>query len=103
CRGGFGGADGLLRGLDRLCAHYGSTVRRLAQSVRQRRSAEFEVGSPRLVLAAAVSDADHLLRLGTRRNQPTAIRSGRGGVRVGLRLRGRQWLDTLHEHVGGAM
>ena len=38
-------------------------------------------GTVRLVLAAAVPDVRRLLRLGAGRDQPAAVRSGRGGIR----------------------
>src|SRR3982750_826514 len=40
----------------------------------------------RLVLAAAVADVRGVLRLGAGRDQPPAVRSGRGGVRTRRRL-----------------
>ena len=43
-RATLGGADGVLRSLDRLCDHYSSALRRLAQSFRHCRSAEFAMG-----------------------------------------------------------
>jgi hypothetical protein len=52
-RDALGGADGLLRGLDRLRHHHRPIVRRLAQPHRYRRGAEHFVGAHRLVLAAA--------------------------------------------------
>ena len=50
-----------------------------------------------LVLAAAVSDVHHLFRLGTGRDQPAAVRSGRGRIRTRCRLHGRIRLDALHD------
>ena len=47
------------------------------------------LGHVRLVLAAAVPDVRHLLRLGAGRDQPAAVRPGRGGIRAGRRLHGR--------------
>ena len=60
----LGGADGVLRSLDRLRHHHRAALRRLAQSHRYRRGAEQQVGTLRLVLAAAVPDGGDLFRLG---------------------------------------
>ena len=48
----------------------------------------------RLVLAAAVPDVRDLLRLGAGRDQPAAVRSGRGGIRTRRRLHGRIFGST---------
>ena len=65
-------------------------LRRLAQSDRHRRGAGHAGwGLLRLVLAAAVPDVRDLLHLGAGRDQPAAVRSGRGGIRTGRRLHGR--------------
>ena len=50
----LGRADGVLRGLHRLCLHHRAAVRRLAQSQRHRRGAEQPLGTAWLVLAAAL-------------------------------------------------
>ena len=55
------------------------------------------LGPAALVLAAAVPDAGGLLRLGAGRDQPAAVRSGRGGIGTGRRLHGRIRLDALHD------
>ena len=55
----------------------------------------------RLVLAAAVPDVRRLLHLGAGRDQPAAVRPGRGGIRARRRLHGRIRLDALHAvHAG---
>ena len=80
-RAALGRADGVLRGLDRLRDHHGAALRRLAAPDRHRRGAEHQLGPVRLVLAAAVPDVHHLLHLGAGRDQPPAVRSGRGRSR----------------------
>ena len=67
------------------------------QPHRHRRSAEHALGPARLVLAAAVPDVHRVLRLGAGRDQPAAVRSGRGRVRAGRRLHGRIRLDPVHD------
>ena len=62
-----------------------------------RRGAEQPLGLARLVLAAAVADVRDLLRLGAGRDQPAAVRSGRGGIGAGRRLHGRIRLDAVHD------
>ena len=54
-------------------------------------------GLVRLVLAAAVPDDGDLFHLGARRDQPAAVRSGRGGIRTRRRLHGRIRLHALHD------
>ena len=57
--------------------------------------AEQRLGFPRLVLAAAAADVRDLLRLGAGRDQPAAVRPGRGGIRAGRRLHGGIRLDAV--------
>ena len=73
----LGRADGVLRGLDRLRHHHRAAVRRLAQSVGDRRGAGRQIRHVQLVLAAAVADVRGLLHLGAGGDQPAAVRSGR--------------------------
>ena len=87
-RAPLGRADGLLRGLDRLRDHHGAAVCGLAQPHRHRRGAGQPLGPVRLVLAVAVPDVRRVLRLGARRDQPAAVRPGRGRIRARGRLRG---------------
>ena len=84
-----GGADGVLRSLDRLRHRHRAAVRGLAELERHRARAGHAVRPVRLVLAAAAADVRHLLRLGARRDQPPAVRSGRGGVGAGRGIHGR--------------
>ena len=79
----LGGADGVLRGLDRLRADHRAAVRGLAQP---------HAGGDRavrlvleLVLAAAAADVRDLLRLGAGRDQPHAVRPADVGSRAGRR------------------
>ena len=51
---------------------------------------------PRLALAGPPADVRDLLHLGAGRDQPAALRSGRGGIRTGRRLHGRIFLVALH-------
>ena len=96
-RAALGGADGVLRGLDRLRHHHGAAVRRLAQpDAPSSQAQDTPVGPARLVLAAAVPDVRHLLHLGAGRDQPAAVRPGRGGIGARRRLHGRIRLDALH-------
>ena len=50
---------------------------------------------PRLALAVAVPDVHHLLHLGAGRDEPPALRPGRGGVGARRRLHGRVFLDAV--------
>ena len=93
----LGGADGVLRGLDRLRHHHRAALRRLVEALGDRRGAGHPLRHVRLVLAAAVADVRHVLRLGAGRDQPPAVRSGRGGVRAGRGLHGRIRLVALHD------
>jgi hypothetical protein len=80
-RASFRRANGVLRGLDRLCDHHGALGRGLAQSDRDRQCAEGRDRHParigelaaRLELAAAVADVHCLLHLGAGGNQPPAL------------------------------
>ena len=74
-----------------------AALRRLAQAFRHRRRAGHPLRHVRLVLAAAVADVRGLLRLGAGRDQPAAVRPGRGGVRARRRLHGRIRLVALHD------
>ena len=68
-RAALGGADGVLRGLDRLCPGHRAAVRRLAEPQRHRRGA-----APYLVRGPAVADVRDLLHLRAW-PRPTAPRS----------------------------
>ena len=70
-RAALGGADGVLRGLDRLRHHHRAALRRLAEphATSSRRRTR-RCGLSRLVLAAAVPDVRDLLHLGAGRDQP---------------------------------
>ena len=100
-RAALGGADGLLRGLDRLRHHHRAALGRLAQSHGRRRGAEYAVGTARLVLAAAPADVRDLLRLGASGDQPAPVRPGRGGIGACRRLHGRVRLLALHDAAVG--
>ncbi len=52
-------------------------------------------GLLQLVLAAAVPDVRDLLHLGAGGDQPSAVRSGGGGIRAGRGLRGGIFLDAV--------
>ncbi len=60
----LGGADGVLRSLDRLRHHHRAALRRFAQPQRHRQGAGHQIGPVRLVLAAPVPDVRDLFRLG---------------------------------------
>jgi NADH-quinone oxidoreductase subunit H len=76
-RAALGGADGVLRSLDRLRHHHRAAVRRLAQPVGYRLAQQDGLGTrsacptpARLALAAAVPMFVDLLHLGAGRDQP---------------------------------
>src|SRR5690349_23209112 len=69
---------------------------------RDRRGAGYQMGAARLVLAAALSDVHHLLHLGARRDEPAAVRPGRG--RVGARRdRKSTRLNSSHVEISYAV
>ena len=83
-RAALGRADGVLRGLDRLRHHHGAALRGSLNLIgiveaQRRRLAPDRLPwlTAQLVLAAAVPDVRHLLRLGAGGNQPPALRPGR--------------------------
>ena len=101
----LGGANGVVRSLDRICDHYRAALRRLAEPLGHRRGTARSwpcdadrsavVDGVELVLAAATADVPDFLRLRTRRDQPPAVRSGRSGIRTGRRL---SWSNTARRH-----
>ncbi len=104
-RAALGGADGVLRSLDRLRHHHGAALRRLAESVGGGRGAEAArlrqpdrpaaADHPELVRLAAVPDVRGVLRLGAGGDQPSAVRPGRSRIRTGRGLHGRIRLDAV--------
>jgi NADH-quinone oxidoreductase subunit H len=84
-----------LRSLHRLRHHHRPAMCGIAQSVRDRRRAGRQLGNVELVLAAAVPDVRDLLHLGTRGNQPAALRPGGGRIRAGRGLRGGIFGDAV--------
>ena len=89
-RAALGGADGVLRSLDRLRHHHRAALRRLAQPHGHRaRRRDGRCGMLSWYLAAAAADVRRLLRLGAGGDQPAAVRSGGGGIRARRRLHGR--------------
>ena len=85
----LGGADGVLRSVDRLRHRHRGDVRRLAQPLGHRARAGYAVRPPRLVLAAAAADVHHFLRLRARRDEQAAVRFDRSGIGARRRLFGR--------------
>ena len=88
------GADGVLRGLDRLRDHHGAALRRLAEPERHRAGA----AGRRLLLVRdrpAAADVRHLLHLGAGRDQPLAVRPAGRRVGAGRRLLRRILVDDL--------
>ena len=92
-RAALGGADGVLRGLDRLRADHRAALRRLAQPLQGRARPVRLVLE--LVLAAAAADVRDLLRLGAGRDQPHAVRPADVGSRAGGGLPHRILGDDL--------
>ena len=91
----LGGADGVLRGLDRLRHDHRAAVRRLAQPVADRRGAGGPLWHVQLVRLPAAADGGDLLRL-RRWPRPTApVRSAGSGGGAGRRLQRRILVDDL--------
>src|SRR6476659_5046272 len=97
CGAALGGADGLLRGLDRLRHHHRAALRRITESYRYRCSAGRKIRPIQLVLVAAVSDVRGVFHLGSGRDEQTAVRSCGGGIGTRRRIHGRVRLDALHD------
>ena len=89
-RAALGGADGVVRGLDRLCAGHRAAVRRVAEPERHRAGA-----TPRLVCDPAAADGGDLLHLRPGRDQPRAVRPAGRRIGAGRRLFRRIFGDDL--------
>ena len=90
-----GGADDLLRGLDRPDHHRRHHLDRLDELQPDRAGAGYRLGPAQLVLAAALPDAVPVLHLGAGRDQPPALRPARGGVGTRGGLSGGIFLDAV--------
>ncbi len=91
----LGGADDLLRGVDRADHRRRDHLDRKPELRRDRAGAEDRLGPVRLVLAAASADGGAVLHLGAGGDQPAAVRSAGGGVGTRRGLPGRVFLDPV--------
>ena len=89
-RAALGGADGVVRSVDRLRAGDGAALRRIAEPVEDRAGA-----TASLVLHSAVPDVHRVLHFGTGGDQPRAVRSAGRRERAGRRVLRRIFVDVV--------